>query len=151
VKRQVVMGVIAAILVGSGCGSSTPSDQSASSKTTTTQAATTAPLATSATAAAATCEPEAFLPLLQKTLDDPASELRIVRVEVKRCRNGYAQVFAVPDPSVCEPGVGHCYDSEQVFLQQVAGEWQIVTSGTGISCDDGSVPADVCKALGYSS
>ena len=159
VKYRFAMGVIATLLIGSGCGSTTPSNEASSSATTITEsapapatttapAATTAPATTTAAAAAASCDPEAFLPLLQSTLDDPAAELRIVEVQVKLCRSGYAQVFAVPDQSVCEPGVGHCYDSEQVFLQDVAGEWQIEASGTGIGCDDGSVPADVCEGLG---
>ena len=51
------------------------------------------------------CSPEAFLPVLKEALDNPAEELTIAEARVERCRNGDARVYAVPDPSVCEPGV----------------------------------------------
>lgn len=116
------LAVALALVVG-GCGSSTPE--------------------------AEPCSPAAFLPVLKAALDNTAEQLTIVEARVVRCRNGYARVYAVPDRSVCEPGVQHCYESEQLFLERVDDGWQIVTAGTGIGCEDGSVPAEVCRALGY--
>lgn len=99
---------------------------------------------------AASCEPDAFVPVLSDAYDDPDANLRVVEARVERCRNGYAQVFAVPDQSACEPGVGGCFETEQVFFREIDGEWEIVTSGTGISCDDVDLEpdlADACAAL----
>lgn len=101
----------------------------------------------------ANCDPQAFLPILRSAIDNQAKELRIVEARVRRCRNGYAQVFAVPDRSVCKPGVRHCYDTEQVFFGRVDGRWRILASGTGLSCQDaglGPKLRQACRALGYS-
>jgi hypothetical protein len=110
---------------------------------------------TTQTAPGASCDPQAFLPILRHAINNPAQELRIVEARVRRCRNGYAQVFAVPDRSVCQPGVRHCYDTEQVFFHLVGGKWQILTSGTGLSCEKGALAGEgaklreACRALGY--
>lgn len=104
----------------------------------------------------ASCDPQRFLPILRDAIDNQAKELRIVEARVRRCRNGYAQVFAVPDRSVCQPGVRHCYDTEQVFFRLVNGEWRILTSGTALSCEEGGLAGEgkklreACRALGYS-
>jgi hypothetical protein len=130
----VAVGLVCALLAA-GCGSGDDKEPTA-----------TAP------GVPATCDPESFLPPLQDTLDNPAEKLRIVRADVRRCRNGYAQVFAVPDQSVCEPGVGYCYQDEQVFFGRVNGEWRILASGTGIGCSEADLPPemrDACRALGY--
>ena len=84
-------------------------------------------------------------------MDGAAPKLTIVRAEVKRCRNDYAQVFAVPDPSVCKPGIENCYETEQVFLHWDGGVWKIETSGTGIACGSETDPeiVKICRALGY--
>jgi hypothetical protein len=64
-------------------------------------------------------------------------------------------VFAVPDRSVCQPGGRHCYDTEQVFFHLVMGKWRILTSGTGLSCEEGALAGEgaklrkACRALGY--
>ena len=47
-------------------------------------------------------------------------------VQISECENPYARVFYVPD----SPG----YESEQVFLLDRQGEWEILTYGTGIDC-----------------
>jgi hypothetical protein len=101
----------------------------------------------------ASCDPQAFLPILRGAINNRARELRIVEARVRRCRKGYAQVFAVPDRSVCQPGVRHCYDTEQVFFRLVDGEWRILTSGTGLGCEEVGLGArlrEACRALGYS-
>jgi hypothetical protein len=98
---------------------------------------------------AAACTPEAFLPLLKRKFDDPATGLIIERVDVKRCRNNYAHVFAIP---AADPSGQSSYESEQLFLRRVAGRWESVIEGTGISCDDPDIRPELlsaCRALGY--
>ena len=109
---------------------------------------------TSTTAAPPPCSAPTFLPVLGHGLDDRAKKLHIVRAEVRRCRNGYAQVFAVPDASVCQPAVGYCYETEQVFLGWTKGSWRILFAGTGITCEEPgfeTIPRirRACGALGY--
>jgi hypothetical protein len=61
-------------------------------------------------------------------------------------------VFAVPDPSVCEPGIGGCYETEQVFFRAQDGSWRILEYGTGVDCADADLDAGLraaCEALGY--
>jgi hypothetical protein len=97
----------------------------------------------------AACSPAAILPLLKRKFDDPEHGLVIVRADVKRCRNGYARVFAVPRQN--PPGQPQ-YDSEQLFLRSVKGAWTSVAEGTGITCDDADITAAMlaaCRALGY--
>lgn len=103
------------------------------------------------TTSAPSCEPSSFLPLLQATYDDPDAGLAVVDARVERCRDGYAQVFAVPDDSACEPGVGGCFETEQVFLRSDGETWTILASGTGLTCAEESDPviAEACRALGY--
>jgi hypothetical protein len=101
----------------------------------------------------APCAPDEFLPVLERAFDGEAPKLKIVEARVERCRNGYAQVFAVPDRSVCDPGVGFCYETEQVFLGWKDDRWRILTSGTGIACGEGietdALVLRVCRGLGY--
>lgn len=103
------------------------------------------------TTSAPSCEPSSFLPLLQETYDDPGAGLAVVEVRVERCRDGFAQVFAIPDDSACEPGLGGCFESEQVFLRADGGAWTILASGTGLTCGEEDDPAlaEACGALGY--
>jgi hypothetical protein len=137
-QRSTAIVVLAFTLLLGGCGDG--NDDSA------------APTSTSTSPAASACEPQAFLPVLKAAFDNTAEELRVVRVDVRRCRNGYAQVVAVPDTSVCKPGIEHCYDSVQVWLRLDDGEWKILNSGTGISCEDTDLSPTLrpaCRALGY--
>ena len=120
------------VLALAACGGSKSSAPPATTTVVTTVAApptTTAPTTTAPVAAP--CGAGAFLPVLKDAMDGAAPKLTIVRAEVRRCRNDYAQVFAVPDPSVCKPGVEYCYETEQVFLRWDGGAWKIETSGTG--------------------
>jgi hypothetical protein len=99
---------------------------------------------------AASCEPAAFLPVLKEAFDDASVGLAVVAARVERCANGYAQVFAEPDDAACAAGVGGCFETEQVYLEAVAGDWTIVDAGTGISCDDPDAAAalrEVCEGL----
>jgi hypothetical protein len=109
---------------------------------------------TPATVEQPSCEPEAFLPVVGRALDNEVRKLRIVDVRVQRCQTGYAQVFAVPAQSVCQPGVGYCYETEQVFLGWKEDTWRVLFSGTGITCEEPGFEtveevALVCKKLGY--
>jgi hypothetical protein len=160
-RRATAVLVLALALAG--CGADSPNPSAAPSARTTststptpppTTAAAAATTETSTTSAEAPCGAQVFLPVLKQEFDNEAKKLRIVRPEVKRCRNDYAQVFAVPDDSVCQPGIGYCYDSEQVLLGWSGGEWRILTYGTGITCEEPgfeTVPLirRVCRALGY--
>jgi hypothetical protein len=97
------------------------------------------------------CGADAFLPLLKDAYDGTAPKLEIVEAKVQRCRDGFAQVFAVPDPDVCKPGKGFCYETEQVFLEFEDGAWAIATSGTGIACgsETDAEIVRICRGLGY--
>lgn len=98
-------------------------------------------------AGGASCAPDAFLPLLEG-FDNPDLELIIDDVDVANCRNGYARVYAIPR----ENPTGHPqHESEQVFLRDVGGTWEVVESGTGISCSDRDLSSQllqVCDGLG---
>jgi hypothetical protein len=145
---------------GTGASSAGPLPAAAGAPSASTGSGTTAGATTEAstteartTASPASCSAQVFLPVLRRELDNEAQKLRIVEVEVARCRNGYAQVFAVPDRSVCQPGVGYCYETEQVFLRWTSSRWRILTYGTGITCEAGGETAPVvrrvCERLGY--
>jgi hypothetical protein len=160
--RRLVAGALLAglvlALVGCGAGGCSKKSTSVSVPSTTvvTTVVTTSPATTTpTTTAAAPCGVGAFLPVLKEAMDGAAPKLTVVRADVERCRNDYAQVFAVPDPSVCKPGVGFCYETEQVFLHWDGSEWTIEIAGTGISCGSetqgralGEI-LKVCRALGY--
>jgi hypothetical protein len=155
--RTVALMLVALALGLAACSGG--SDESGEPTSVTDTAATTdtetEPEAGTTTAAAPDpeCEPDDFLPVLQRAFDGQAPKLRIVAARVERCRNGYAQVFAVPDKKVCDPGVGFCYETEQVFLGWNDDRWRILTSGTGIACGEGietdALVLRVCRGLGY--
>jgi hypothetical protein len=147
--------MVALAVVGcGGNGSGTPAETGVGA-TSTAPPSTTEEAETEATTTAveAPCGAEDFLPVLKQAFDGSAPQLRVVRAEVERCRNDYAQVFAVPDMSVCDPGVGYCYETEQVFLGWRGDRWRILTSGTGISCGAGTETLPlilrICRGLGY--
>jgi hypothetical protein len=159
-RRLIAVALLAGLvlaLVGCsvpGCSSKKGSPVTTTVVTTTVASApttTSPPPPTTTVAAAAPCGADAFLPVLKEAMDGAAPKLTIVRAEVKRCRNDYAQVFAVPDPKVCKPGIENCYETEQVFLKWDGVAWTIATSGTGIACGSETDPAIVaiCRALGY--
>jgi hypothetical protein len=77
--------------------------------------------------------------------------LIIERVEIKRCRNHYAHVFAI---TAADASGRHEYENEQLFMRRVNGRWESVIEGTGISCDDPDIRPELlsaCRALGYLS
>jgi hypothetical protein len=98
------------------------------------------------------CTEQILLPFMKRKFEDPARELIISRVDIRRCRNGYAHVYAVTR----ENPRGHPqYEHEQLFLYFEGSQWQSVSEGTGISCSDHYLrPAQLltaCRALGYRS
>jgi hypothetical protein len=95
------------------------------------------------------CTQATLLSLMKQKFDDPANKLIIERVNIKRCRNHYAHVFAI---TAANPPGQPQYENEQLFLRYVNGHWESVAEGTGISCDDPDLRADLrtaCRALGY--
>jgi hypothetical protein len=158
-KTALLFALIAS-LVAAGCGGEGSSPSAESGVGTSTGMPSSTAVETGATETQVTtavveapCSPGDFLPVLKRAFDDTASKLRVVQARVERCRNDYAQVFAVPDMAVCDPGLGYCYETEQVFLRWQGDRWQILTSGTGISCGDGTetlrLIIRICGALGY--
>jgi hypothetical protein len=94
------------------------------------------------------CTQEVLLQTLKSRFDDPATGLIIELVDIRRCRGGYAHVFAVTKRHAS----GSQFENEQLFLRFVDGQWQSVAEGTGISCnDEDKTPehAAACVALGY--
>jgi hypothetical protein len=95
------------------------------------------------------CSSRALLDEVRRNTENPSQRAVIVRVEIARCRNGYAHVFAIPrtGPS------GHATaEGEQFFLRYRHGAWSNVATGTGISCADpdaGRSLLGACTALGY--
>jgi hypothetical protein len=165
-RNEAAMGparIIAAVLLTAGAGaagsyiaysSNRPSAAAPTPSITTVAPTTTAGPITRVTTSTpgprpAACTSEALLPLLKRRLDNPSSELTIVRADVKRCRNGYAHVFAIPRTN---PAGHPRYDAEQLFLRQVNGSWQSVAEGTGIACTDSGISTALlraCRALDY--
>jgi hypothetical protein len=99
----------------------------------------------------APCDPEAMLPVIAEAID-PRSDLGRFwdSVDIKECQNRYARVFAVTAGPPPPPGT-QLEGSEQVFLQDVGGEWKMLSSGSGLDCYPGSMPPDLkdaCEALG---
>jgi hypothetical protein len=96
------------------------------------------------------CTDRVLLPLMKRKFDDPAKELIIERVDIRRCRNGYAHIYAITRKNPA--GHPQYEGAEQVFLHFVGDEWQSVMEGTGLSCTENDIrPAllTACKALGY--
>jgi hypothetical protein len=150
VAAALALPLLLALAACGGSGGSTATGGAPGTETVVVTVAPTEPATTTAPAAA-DCSPGSFLPLLKETYDDPASKLEVVEAKVRRCRNGYAQVFAVPDPEACNRDAAHCFETEQVFLALEDGAWTIVDSGTGLACasENDAELTEVCRGLGY--
>jgi hypothetical protein len=98
------------------------------------------------------CTSAVLLPLMKRRFDEPAAGLVIERVDIRRCRNGYAHLFAISRPN--PPGESS-FENEQLFMHFADGQWRSISEGTGISCSDTDLrPAEMltaCRALGYRS
>jgi hypothetical protein len=107
-------------------------------------------LTTTAPSSAALCTPEVLLPVVAGLFPEN-DRWNIVSVQISQCGGGYVRLFASADQSVCTSDAPQCLENEQVFLQDVAGTWTYLDSGTGLSCNDPQfmslpiVPA--CEAL----
>jgi hypothetical protein len=125
-----------------------PTTAGTSPVATTTAPTTRATTSTPGTSKAA-CTSQAIVPLLKRKFDSPSDELTIVGADIKRCRNGYAHVFAI---SRHNPPGHPQYDNQQLFLRDVNGSWRSVAEGTGIACSDADITAAMlraCRALDY--
>ena len=75
---------------------------------------------------------------------DQSGAFGVASVNVVDCQNGYARVFAIPQ--------GDNQQSEQVYLIDVEGIWQVLEIGTGVECSDPSNLSEAvrvaCEALG---
>jgi hypothetical protein len=96
----------------------------------------------------AACTSRVLLPLMKSKFDEPSAGVVIIRVQIERCRNGYAHVFAIPRTN--PPGQPQV-DSEQLYLRYLNGSWGSVSEGTGLSCTDPDISRALlraCTALG---
>jgi len=82
---------------------------------------------------AAACTTDALLPTVANLFPENPRR-QIVDIQIAECRGGYVRLFAVADQSICTTDVPQCLENEQVFLQDVAGVWTYLDSGTGLSC-----------------
>lgn len=97
----------------------------------------------------APCDPEAMLPVIGEAIQIPYDGMFWESVEIQECRNGYARVFAITGGT--PPTGTQLEGSEQVFLQDIEGQWAMLSSGSGLDCYPGSMPPDLkdaCEALG---
>jgi hypothetical protein len=135
------------VLVSGACGTDEPG---ASTSATTAASTTTGPLESVATSSAASspptsaetlatvppaaaCTADALLPTVANLFSENP-RWQIVDIQIAECRGGYVRLFAVADQSICTTDVPQCLENEQVFLQDVAGVWTYLDSGTGLSC-----------------
>ncbi|MGH3073611.1 MAG: DUF6636 domain-containing protein [Gaiellales bacterium] len=155
-RVSLIAGCAIALLLtatAAACGGSGGSGSSGVTVTTTvTETATETGGSTGDTGSAAPCAASDLLPVLKAQMDGTADKLTIVKVKVTRCQNDYAFVIAVPDQTVCNEGVGDCYDSAQVLMSWDGSQWNIIDTGSDIGCT--SIPLSdqtlvACKALGY--
>jgi hypothetical protein len=97
---------------------------------------------------AASCDPAAMLLAIREEIEI-GPPMIWESVTIKQCRNGYARVLA--HPGNVPPGTA--LDDEQVFLRDVDGSWEVITSGSGIACsDEDRLPElkEACEGLGLS-
>jgi hypothetical protein len=146
------VALLASVTAACG-GSGSPKSSGGTVTTTVTETATATGGSTGpGTGSAAPCAASDLLPVVKAKLDGTADKLTIVKVKVTRCQNDYAFVVADPDRSVCQEGVGGCYDSAQVLMSWDGSQWNIINVGTDIGCT--SIPLSdqtlvACQALGY--
>lgn len=141
-RSKIIFPAIPLALALAACGSSNDS-----SNPTVTGAPATGPEPSptpSAEPLMAECSSEAVAPVVNAEINPDGSIPAVA--ELAECRGGYARAFLVPEDTAA-------YETEQLFLVDVDGEWQVLTFGTGIDCvnDIEFRPAeleDACVALG---
>ncbi|MEX2651267.1 MAG: hypothetical protein WD473_02320 [Acidimicrobiia bacterium] len=145
---------IAALLLLTACAgtseATTTLPEPTTAAPTTPEATTTTTLATTTTidVIAAACTEDALLQAMDRDLPR-YPDLTLVGVEITECQAGYARVIAMPDQSIC-PEANNCMENEQVFLRDVSGRWEIIGSGTGLTCSDADLSEELvaaCEAL----
>ncbi|MGH3139079.1 MAG: hypothetical protein ACRDQE_05050, partial [Gaiellales bacterium] len=132
---RIAIAMLLTAAAATACGGSGGSGSNGVTVTTTvTETATATGGSTGDTGSAAPCAASDLLPVLKAQMDGTADKLTIVRVKVTRCQNDYAFVLAIPDQSVCNGGVGDCYDSAQVLMSWDGSQWNIIDTGSDIGC-----------------
>ena len=96
--------------------------------------------------AAPSCAPSALLPVLRSWYDDPSVEARIAKLDVLRCRNGFAHVIVVPRRN--PPGHNQL-DSLEVYLGSRNERWHILDFGSSLECGSDKAIEQACRVLGY--
>jgi hypothetical protein len=90
----------------------------------------------------AACSAQAIRPALTEDVIGP-EVLAGAIIDILACKNGYAYVKVIPERPIVE--------TDQVWLRDTNGQWAVVDSGTGITCADSDIRADLlaaCTALG---
>lgn len=77
----------------------------------------------------ASCEPTALLAAVELAIPVPWTG-----VTVTTCGDGFAVVVAIADQSACPVAGTECRENPSVWLQDVAGEWAYLASGSEMGC-----------------
>ncbi len=99
--------------------------------------------ATTPTPVSASCDPAALLVAVEAAI--PVSW---TSVNVNACRGGFATLVAIADQSACPAGT-ECRENQLVWMQDVAGEWVYLTSGTEIGCEPDQISPVIEEACAY--
>ncbi|MGZ6908747.1 MAG: hypothetical protein ACXVJ7_13840 [Acidimicrobiia bacterium] len=132
--RSLVLGLLCAVVAACGSGISSPTTTRSASTTTTADTGTTS---TTTNSRAAPCTAEAILPVVKAAYAYNPALAEQASVSTPTCRNGYAYVSTLSGE----------FQTERVYLRDVAGTWVIVARGSGLACSDAEMQA-VCAALG---
>ena len=133
------------LLAAAGCGGNgggAATEAGASTVVVTVPEATVSEATVTVPAEPEACDPAAILDAVQGPLGDA-----IERVEVVRCRDGYARASAIPAEANME--------TADVLLKQQGDAWTVVDFGTSIGCEESFLPPapaanrEACTALGY--
>jgi hypothetical protein len=144
-RLRLLIGLLAPLVVIVFVAASCSDDDTDSSDGTTTTSTTAAPTTEPGPidgGETAVCDEDEIDRVMRELLASPEGP-EIDRVEITDCAGGYARVIVVP--------VEANFESEQVFIHQVGGSWEVIDFGTGISCEDddlGVELASACAALG---
>ena len=99
--------------------------------------------ATPPTVVSASCDPAALLAAVEAAI--PVSWMS---VNVSSCRGGFATLVAIADQSACPSG-SECRENQLVWMQDVAGEWVYLTSGSEIGCEPDQISPAIEEACSY--
>jgi len=140
----VALCAIVLLVAAAACGGSDDGDGAPDASTAAVTQTETVPTEPATTAAAGEpgCAKDDLSAAVRQALGD-----YVGRVEVVRCRNGYARATAYPEEATME--------TADVLLRLAGDTWEIVDFGTSIGCEETPLPPapeanrDACAALGY--